>query len=118
MVLLDQPVQFLCEMDIVGDHLDIALPTNLAQGQPDLQSTEAPRVLRTIYVVIDGGWFLSEVVIRRMVVERIAQGLLIPHQNASSPQWSVQPLMRIHRDRIGEADPLKVGWNLDLLVFM
>src|SRR6266852_5805645 len=72
--------------------LSIAYPTYLAQGQPDLQSTEAPRVLRPVFKVIDGGRLLSEVVIGRMVAEGIAQRFRLAHQGASSLQRSIQPL--------------------------
>ena len=80
---LHESVEFLGELDIIGKHLDIACSPHLAQSQPDLQSPEAPRVLRSVFMVIEGGRLLSEVVIGRMEAERLTQRFRIAHQGAA-----------------------------------
>src|SRR5205085_2047130 len=82
-------------------------PTDLAQGQPHLQRPEAPRVLWPVFMVIDGGWLFSEVVVGRMVAEGLAQHFWLAHESTTGLQWRVQPLVRVHRDRVGFSDPLK-----------
>jgi len=58
-------VEQLSQADIVADHLLVALPAHLLDSQPNLQSTEAPGVLRTEIHVVGG--FDTEVVVERVV---------------------------------------------------
>ena len=89
------------EQDVVADHLQIAGASHLPERQPHFQRPEAPRILRAVVEVVHD--LIVEVVIGRVIREGVAQLFGIAHEHAAGFERRVEPLVRIHRDRIGLA---------------
>ncbi len=89
------------EQYVVPDHFQIPGASHLTERQPDFQRPEAPRILRAVIEVVHD--LIVEVVIGRPIREGIAQLFGITHEHAAGFQWRVEPLMGIHRDRVGVA---------------
>ncbi len=94
------------QADVVRDHRPVSGRARLPQREPHLQGAEAARVLRAVVHVVRGA--LIEMVVRRVVGERGAQGLRVAHQRASGFERRVEPLVRIDRHGIGQAQPAQV----------
>ena len=94
------------QADIVGDHRAVTCGSDLLQGQPHLEGTEAARVLRAIVDIVCR--VLLEVIVGRVVREGGAQRVLIAHQCASGLERRIEPLVRIDRYGIGQGQPVQI----------
>ena len=90
----------LRQADIVRDHLAIPRGSDLLQGKPHFEGTEAARVLRAVVDVVRR--LLLEMIVGRVIREGGAQRFRIAHQRASGLERRVEPFVRINRDRIGQ----------------
>ena len=100
----------LRQADVVRNHLAIARGSHVPQGEPHFQGTEAARVLRAVVDVV--GRPLLEMVVGRVVRERGAQRFRIAHQRASGLERRIEPLVRIDRDGIGQAEAAQIVGRL------
>jgi hypothetical protein len=73
--------------------------SNLLQGQPYLEGTEAARVLRAIVDIVCR--VFVEVIVGRVVREGGARRVLIAGQYATGLERCIEPLVRIDRYGIG-----------------
>jgi len=101
----DHLVQLMGKGNVVGDHRAVTFGSDLLEAEPDLESPEPPRVLRSVLeVILD---LLPFVVIELVVVglesERIAQRRRVPRQETASLEGAVEPLVGIDGDRVRES---------------
>ena len=90
------------EEDVVGEHLDVAVAAGLLEGEPDFEGAEAAGVLGAEVEVIDG--LGAEVVVGGMVGEGVAEVLGIADEGAAGFEGSVEPLVGVDGDGVGEWD--------------
>ena len=96
----------LRQADIVRNHRAIPRGSDVPQGQPHFEGTEAARVLRAVVDIVRRT--LLEMIVGRVVREGGAQRLRIAHQRASGLERRIEPLVRIDRDGIGQAQPAQI----------
>jgi hypothetical protein len=75
-----------------------------------LQRAESPRILEAELVVVDRQLlaFSVEVIVGRMVAERVGEDLRIAHQYAASLERCVEPFVRIDRHGVSQCKGFEI----------
>ncbi len=100
----------LRQLDVVRDHPPVARGSRLPQGEPHFEGPEAARVLRAVVDVVRR--MLLEMIVGRVVREGGAERLAIAHKSASGLERRVEPLVRIDRDGISQAESVQIVGRL------
>ena len=111
LLLADEIVQPVRELDIVGDHAPVTAGARLEESEPDLEGAKATRVLRAVFEVVLHflAFVVVELVVGRLEREGIVQILAVANERATRFERSVQPLVRIDGDRVGESQSFEIG---------
>src|SRR5438105_7850642 len=88
-----QVIQVSRQNDVVLNHFAVTCRPRVLQSEPDLERAKPTRVLRSYIIEVQA--LSLEVVIRRVIRERLRQSTAAADERTSSLQWRVQPFVRI-----------------------